>query len=84
MHTINEPDPYAYFKDVLERLPTPPASCIDNCCRSAGRQPSEVPRRPCACRQDDFAGRMLLTQLSSDKASRIVELLPHRWKPAGA
>ena len=27
---INGHDPYAYFKDVLERLPTHPASRIDD------------------------------------------------------
>ena len=35
---LNGHDPYRYLKDVLERLPTQPASRIENCFRIAGRR----------------------------------------------
>jgi transposase len=34
---INGHEPYAYFKDVLERLPTHPPAASTSCCRTAGR-----------------------------------------------
>jgi transposase len=54
---LNGHDPYAYLKDVLERLPTQAASKIENCCRIAGsrwRLRAEPVRRS----QGDFAGRL--------------------------
>ncbi|MDR7295842.1 hypothetical protein J2X16_001163 [Pelomonas aquatica] len=43
---INGNDPYAYFKDVLDRLPTPPASRIDDLLRTAGHRQAEIAPSP--------------------------------------
>jgi hypothetical protein len=58
MHSarINGHDPYAYLRDVLERLPTQPASRIDELLPHRWSPPRANDRA--ACRQDGLAGRI--------------------------
>ncbi len=58
---LNGHDPYAYLKDVLERLPTQRASAAStSCCRIAGQQlPTELSATACAgYGQHVLAGRL--------------------------
>jgi hypothetical protein len=57
----NGHDPYAYLKDMLERLPTHKNHQIQDCCRTAGSRLPEHRLGVCAGRQSDLAVRIQLT-----------------------